>query len=170
MFKAVQKPKEYTVIKVPNDCKNVGLYVAQEAGQMDLPMDISTEYTTDGNQTSVNGWTVQPGDVIVIDTDDLSHGNSMHVLRPDEYARYFEEKPDSVSIDGGTVISGGKIDSEFRFQLSEHTYATIGPDGLAITDTGDGTVNMSELDRTIKALANALKRAGYWFGSANKDD
>jgi hypothetical protein len=90
MTKAIMRPKEYTVIKIPTDCKDVGFYVAQETKKIHVPMDISTDYTNDGNQTGVNGLTVQPGDAIVIDTEDLSYSNSVHVFRPDEYAEHFE--------------------------------------------------------------------------------
>lgn len=160
MTKAIMRPKEYTVIKVPTDCKDVGFYVAQETKQIHVPMDISTKYTTDGNQTAVNGWPVQPGDAIVIDTEDLSYSNSVHVFRTDEYAEHFEEKPDVESIDGGAFISGGTIGSETHIQLGKHIYATIGPNGLTVTDTGDGTVKMCELDRVLKDLATALNQDG----------
>ncbi|QFR23216.1 hypothetical protein [Schleiferilactobacillus harbinensis] len=162
MIKAIRRPKEYTVIKVPTDCKDVGFYVAQETKQIHVPMDISTDYTTDGNQTAVNGWTVQPGDAIVIDTEDLSYSNSVHVFRPDEYAKHFEEKPDVVSIDDGTVISGDTfgVGSETHIQLGKHIYATIGPNGLTVTDTGDGTAKMCEFDRVLKDLATALNQEG----------
>lgn len=161
MIKAIRRPKEYTVIKIPVDCKEVGCYVSEEVNKMHLhiPMDISTDYTIDGCETDINGWTVMPGDAIVIDPDDLCDGD-LHVLRPDMYSKYFEEKPHVVSADGGTVISGGTIDSETHIQLGKHIYATIGPNGLTVTDTGDGTVKMCEFDRVLKDLATALNQEG----------
>jgi hypothetical protein len=161
MIKAIRRPKEYTVIKIPVDCKEVGRYVSEEVKKMHLhiPMDISTDYTVDGCETDINGCTVMPGDDIVIDPDDLRDGN-LHVLRPDEYVKYFQEKPDVIPIDGGTVISGGTIDSETHIQLGKHIYATIGPNGFTVTDTGDGTVKMCEFDRVLKDLATALNQEG----------
>ncbi|QEU48250.1 hypothetical protein FMM01_13550 [Schleiferilactobacillus harbinensis] len=159
MTKAIMRPKEYTVIKVPTDCKHIGEYLAKATKHVEKFLEIKTNYSPvsdTASTTTIDGHTILGGSVIVIDPTALDR-EAVHVMDQDEYTKVFEEKPDVVSIDDA-VIKGGKIDSEFRFQLSEHTYATIGPDGLAITDTGDGTVNMSELDRVLKDLATALNQ------------
>ncbi|MEE6717022.1 hypothetical protein [Schleiferilactobacillus harbinensis] len=139
MIKAILRPKEYTVIKVPAGCKHIGEYLAKATKHVENFLEIKTDYSPVSDiasTTTINGHTVLGGSVIVIDPTALDR-EAVHVMDQDEYTKAFEEKPDVVSIDDA-VIKGGKIDSEFRFQLSEHTYATIGPNGLTITDTGDG--------------------------------
>lgn len=178
MIKVVKRPKEYIAIKVPRTCEDVGKFVSNEAEKAGIRLDVTTYYAvgklwaTKVGVKNVEAQTVKRGSVIVceISQDGSKYPESVDVMDQDEYTKVFEEKPDVESIDGGAFISGGTIGSDTHIRLGNHIYATIGPNGLTVMDTGDGTVNMSELDRTIKALANALKRSGYWFSSANKDD
>lgn len=44
MFKAVEKPKEYIAIKVPDDCEDVGKLVSEEAEKSGIRLDVYTYY------------------------------------------------------------------------------------------------------------------------------
>lgn len=162
MTKAILRPKEYTVIKVPTDCKHIGEYLAKATKHVEKFLEIKTNYSPVSDIasiTTIDGLTVLGGSVIVIDPTALDR-EAVHVMDQDEYTKVFEEKPDVESIDGSVFVSGGTIGSETHIQLGKHIYATIGPNGLTVTDTGDGTAKMCEFDRVLKDLAIALNQEG----------
>lgn len=90
MFKAVKKPKEYAVIKVPSDCKDVGKFVHEEFESNGTQIKVITQYdpkvvTRVGkDQNRVN-----PGDVIVDDYSFLN-GHMLHVMSQKDFEKEFK--------------------------------------------------------------------------------
>lgn len=109
MFKAVEKPKEYTVIKVPSDCKDVGKFVHEEFESNGTQIKVITQYDPKvATRVGKNQNRVNPGDVIVDDYSFLN-GHMLHVMSQEDFEKKFKPVDNSNKL--GDMSSSADIDT-----------------------------------------------------------
>ena len=102
MSKAVKKPKEYAVIKVPEDCEDVGKFVSKEAEKAGIRLDITTYYA-DGRRwitkvglKSDEAQTAKRGSVVVckISQYGSKYPEAIDVMGQEEFDKNFKPVDD----------------------------------------------------------------------------
>lgn len=90
MFTAIKRPKEYTAIKVPDDCEDVGKFVSEQFKENNIPLEVTVRYDPNA-VTMIEGdqCRVHAGDVIVDDYDSF-HGHDVHAMSQEAFDKTFK--------------------------------------------------------------------------------
>lgn len=103
MFKAIKRPKEYTAIKVPDDCEDVGKFVSEQFKENNIPLKVTVRYDPDAITMIVNDHRrVHAGDVIVDDYT-LDYGHNVYAISQEEFDNTF--KPADATLEASPVLT-----------------------------------------------------------------
>lgn len=111
MFTAIKRPKEYTAIKVPDDCEDVGKFVSEQFKENNIPLKVTVRYDPDavtmiGNEQRL----VHTGDVIVDDYA-FDYGHDVHAISQEEFDKTFETANLTVTLDANIEPLMAKLDN-----------------------------------------------------------
>lgn len=103
MFTAIKRPKEYTAIKVPDDCEDVGKFVIEQFKENNIPLEVTVRYDPDAvTMMGVDQRRVHAGDVIVDDYA-LDYGHNVYAISQEEFDNTF--KPADATLESSPVLT-----------------------------------------------------------------